>query len=124
MTSIDQSILTLILLAPLAGAALVVFLPDRFKLPNWIALLTTLVTFIIGRAIYDILVVNFAAQVQMSSMSSDLWDFIGGGTILGLSYPLVNGFLPSLHHPQQRPVKEPGQRGQQNQEVENLEEER
>jgi len=45
MTSIDQSILTLILLVPLAGAALIALFPDRAKLPNWIALLTSLVTF-------------------------------------------------------------------------------
>jgi NADH-quinone oxidoreductase subunit M len=42
---INQSILTLILLVPLVGAILIAFLPDRFKLPNWIALLTTLATF-------------------------------------------------------------------------------
>ncbi len=47
MTSIDQSILTLILLAPLAGAILIAFLPDRAKLPNWIALSTTLFTFLL-----------------------------------------------------------------------------
>jgi NADH-quinone oxidoreductase subunit M len=47
MTSIDQSILTLILLVPLAGAVLVALLPDRAKLPNWIALLTTLATFVL-----------------------------------------------------------------------------
>jgi NADH-quinone oxidoreductase subunit M len=47
MTAIDQSILTLILLVPLAGAILVALVPDRFKLPNWIALLTTLVTFLL-----------------------------------------------------------------------------
>jgi NADH-quinone oxidoreductase subunit M len=45
MNAIDQSILTLILLVPLAGAALVALVPDRVKLPNWIALFTTLVTF-------------------------------------------------------------------------------
>jgi NADH-quinone oxidoreductase subunit M len=47
MTSIDQSILTLILLVPLAGAVLVALLPDRAKLPNWIALATTLFTFLL-----------------------------------------------------------------------------
>jgi NADH-quinone oxidoreductase subunit M len=47
MTSIDQSILTLILLVPLAGAALIALLPDRAKLPNWIALATTLLTFLL-----------------------------------------------------------------------------
>ena len=46
MTAIDNSILTFILLAPLAGAILVTLLPDRSRLPNWIALLTTLVIFV------------------------------------------------------------------------------
>src|SRR5690348_1382456 len=45
MDTINQSILTLILLVPLAGAILVAVLPDRWKLPNWIALLISLVTF-------------------------------------------------------------------------------
>jgi NADH-quinone oxidoreductase subunit M len=45
MNAINESILTLILLVPLAGAVLVALLPDRAKLPNWIALLTALVTF-------------------------------------------------------------------------------
>lgn len=45
MNEINQSILTLILLTPLAGAVLVALVPDRLKLPNWIALLTALVTF-------------------------------------------------------------------------------
>jgi NADH-quinone oxidoreductase subunit M len=41
----DSSILTLILLVPLAGAVLVALLPDRGKLPAWLTLVTTLVTF-------------------------------------------------------------------------------
>lgn len=41
----NDQILTLILLAPLAGAVLIALLPDRGKLPAWIALLTSLVTF-------------------------------------------------------------------------------
>jgi NADH-quinone oxidoreductase subunit M len=45
MTTINESILTLILLVPLAGAVLVALAPDRGKLSNWIALLTSLVTF-------------------------------------------------------------------------------
>ncbi len=45
MNVINNSILTLILLAPLAGALLVALLPDRWKLPNWIALVTALATF-------------------------------------------------------------------------------
>ena len=51
METINQSILTLILLVPLAGAVLVALLPDRGKLPNWIALLTTLVSFLLLRCI-------------------------------------------------------------------------
>jgi NADH-quinone oxidoreductase subunit M len=47
MTAINQSILTLILLVPLAGAVLVALAPDRGKLANWIALATTLVTFLL-----------------------------------------------------------------------------
>ena len=45
MNAINESILTLILLVPLAGAVLVALVPDRAKLPNWIALLTALATF-------------------------------------------------------------------------------
>src|SRR5258708_5003462 len=45
MTTMDSSILTLILLAPLVGAMVVALLPDRGKLPAWFALLTTLVSF-------------------------------------------------------------------------------
>jgi ribose transport system permease protein len=60
------------------------------------AFLTTLVTFIIGRAIYDILVVNFAAQIQMSTVSSDLWDFIGGETIFGLSVSVITAVVVAI----------------------------
>ena len=47
MQAIDPNILTLILLVPLAGAILVALVPDRGKLPNWIALLVTLFTFLL-----------------------------------------------------------------------------
>lgn len=45
MNAYNPIILNLILLVPLAGAALIAFLPDRGKLPNWVALLTSLLTF-------------------------------------------------------------------------------
>src|SRR5208282_1438051 len=45
MTAMNESILTMILLLPLAGAALVMLVPARGKLPHWIALLTSLATF-------------------------------------------------------------------------------
>jgi ribose transport system permease protein len=60
------------------------------------AFLTTLVTFIIGRAIYDILVVSFAARIQMSTVSSDLWDFIGDGRIYGLSVSVITAAAVAL----------------------------
>ncbi len=53
------------------------------------AFLTTLVTFIIGRAIYDILVVSYGSAIQMSSATSKTWDFIGDGTFLGFSVPVI-----------------------------------
>src|SRR5579863_4017119 len=45
MSALNDSILTLILLVPIAGAVLIALLPDRGKLPAWLALLTSLVTF-------------------------------------------------------------------------------
>ena len=45
LQAIDNSILTLLLLVPIAGAVLVLLVPDRARLPNWIALLVSLVTF-------------------------------------------------------------------------------
>jgi NADH-quinone oxidoreductase subunit M len=50
MNEINNSILMWIIMVPLAGAVLVALVPDRAKLPNWIALLTTLVSF--GLTIY------------------------------------------------------------------------
>jgi NADH-quinone oxidoreductase subunit M len=47
MQTFDPIILTLILLVPLGGAILVALAPDRAKLPNWIALLTTLFSFLL-----------------------------------------------------------------------------
>ncbi|RUX00189.1 ABC transporter permease, partial [Mesorhizobium sp. M8A.F.Ca.ET.059.01.1.1] len=49
------------------------------------AFLTTLVTFIFGRALFDILVTTYAADVQLSTATSDVLDFIGDSTFWGLS---------------------------------------
>ena len=57
------------------------------------AFLTTLVTFIIGRALFDILVVNFAAQIQMSMAMSDVWDYIGDGTFFGFSISVLTAIV-------------------------------
>lgn len=53
------------------------------------AFLTTLVTFIIGRAIFDILIVNFAAAIQTSDATSPVWDYIGDGAFHGLSVSVM-----------------------------------
>ncbi|MCL6706313.1 SMP-30/gluconolactonase/LRE family protein [Pseudomonas sp. R2.Fl] len=60
------------------------------------AFLTTLVTFIIGRALYDILIVNYGAAIQTSMASSDAWDFIGDGTISGFSIPVITAAVIAL----------------------------
>jgi ribose transport system permease protein len=57
------------------------------------AFLTTLVTFIIGRAIFDILVINFAARIQMSLASSEAWDYIGDGTFHGFSISVLSAVV-------------------------------
>ena len=48
------------------------------------AFLTTLVTLIFGRALFDILVTHYAAAVQLSDAESPVLDYIGDGTLLGL----------------------------------------
>ncbi len=60
------------------------------------AFITTLVTFIIGRAIYDILVVSFGSRVQLSDAASDAWDFIGDGTFAGLSVSMLSALALAL----------------------------
>ncbi|WP_237153811.1 ABC transporter permease [Oryzibacter oryziterrae] len=48
------------------------------------AFLTTLVTLIMGRSAYDILIIAFGKQLQMSPVMNDNFDFIGTGSFLGL----------------------------------------
>ena len=60
------------------------------------AFLTTLVTLVIGRAVYDIMVVNFGSMVQLSSASSDIWDFIGDATVYGFSIPVLSAFVLAI----------------------------
>ncbi len=60
------------------------------------AFLTTLVTFIIGRSLYDILVVNFAARIQTSDFTSATWDFIGDGRVLGVSVSVIAAVIIAI----------------------------
>ncbi|MCY4285348.1 MAG: SMP-30/gluconolactonase/LRE family protein [Thiotrichales bacterium] len=45
------------------------------------AFLTTLVTLVIGRAVYDIALVQFGTAIQLAYRDSPVWDFIGDGSI-------------------------------------------
>ena len=45
------------------------------------AFLTTLITFVIGRAIYDIALDQLGTPIQLSYVDSTLWDFIGDGSV-------------------------------------------
>jgi ribose transport system permease protein len=78
------------LLVGLAFGALNGYLVGYLRLR---AFLTTLVTLIIGRALFDILVVNFAARIQTSSVDAPIWDFIGDGKILGISPSVLTAIL-------------------------------
>ncbi|GGC48124.1 ABC transporter permease [Chelatococcus reniformis] len=46
--------------------------------------LTTLVTLIILRAGFDMVSEKYAPRFAVSDIESDVWDFLGGGTILGI----------------------------------------
>lgn len=60
------------------------------------AFLTTLVTLVIGRALYDILIIAFAARVQTSNISSSIWDFIGDGRVAGVSIAIWMAVIISI----------------------------
>ena len=60
------------------------------------AFLTTLVTLVIGRSLYDILIINFAAQVQQSDITSATWDFIGDGKVLGVSISVLTAVVIAI----------------------------
>ncbi|PCH75532.1 MAG: ABC transporter permease [Rhodobacteraceae bacterium] len=48
------------------------------------AFLTTLVTLIIYRSLFDIILLNFAVEISGGFLDSEAWDFIGDGDIFGL----------------------------------------
>jgi ribose transport system permease protein len=53
------------------------------------AFLTTLVTLIIFRSIYDIVFLRMSTAIIASLADSDAWDFLGGGTIVGVPFSLI-----------------------------------
>ena len=53
------------------------------------AFLTTLVTLIIYRAIFDIVLQNFAVEISGGFLDSEVWDFIGDGDVFGIPSSLI-----------------------------------
>jgi ribose transport system permease protein len=53
------------------------------------AFLTSLVTLIIVRAVFDTLSLKYQIAVSMPTQKSQLWDFIGNGSSLGLPFSLI-----------------------------------
>lgn len=53
------------------------------------AFLTTLVTLIIIRSIVDIILLRYAVQISASFPDSELWFFIGEGTVLGVPFSFI-----------------------------------
>jgi ribose transport system permease protein len=53
------------------------------------AFLTTLVTLIIFRSIYDIVFLRMSTAIIASLAESDAWDFLGSGTIAGVPFSLI-----------------------------------
>jgi ribose transport system permease protein len=53
------------------------------------AFLTTLVTLIMVRAVVDILLLKYSVPISGATPDSDLWEYIGDGTMLGLPFSFV-----------------------------------
>ncbi|MDF2367968.1 SMP-30/gluconolactonase/LRE family protein [Sneathiella sp.] len=53
------------------------------------AFLTTLVTLIIYRALFDIALSNFAVEISGGFLDSEVWEFIGDGDVFGIPSSLI-----------------------------------
>jgi ribose transport system permease protein len=53
------------------------------------AFLTTLVTLIIVRSIVDTLLLHYSVDISAGFVDSDLWSYLGDGTILSLPFSLI-----------------------------------
>jgi ribose/xylose/arabinose/galactoside ABC-type transport system permease subunit len=53
------------------------------------AFLTTLVTLIIVRAVVDMLLLKYAVQISGGFADSEIWDFIGSGSVFGLAFSFI-----------------------------------
>jgi ribose transport system permease protein len=53
------------------------------------AFLTTLVTLIIIRAVVDMLLLKYAVQISGAFVDSEIWDFIGSGSVFGVPFSAI-----------------------------------
>jgi ribose transport system permease protein len=53
------------------------------------AFLTTLVTLIIVRAVVDMLLLKYAVQISGGLVDSDVWDFMGTGSVLSIPFSMI-----------------------------------
>jgi ribose transport system permease protein len=53
------------------------------------AFLTTLVTLTLIRAVVDLLLEAYSVKIASSDVESSLWDFVGGGSVLGAPFSFV-----------------------------------
>ena len=53
------------------------------------AFLTTLVTLIIVRAVVDMLLLKYAVDISGGVVDSDVWDFIGSGSVLSIPFSMI-----------------------------------
>jgi ribose transport system permease protein len=53
------------------------------------AFLTTLVTLIIIRAVVDMLLLKYAVQISGAFVDSEVWDFIGSGSVFGVPFSAI-----------------------------------
>lgn len=96
MTALNGSILTIILLVPLAGAALIALLPDRGKLPAWIALLTAVVDFAFALhlpAHFDASIVGLQFEINRPWIESPAISYHVGVDGLSLWLVVLTGLL-------------------------------
>jgi ribose transport system permease protein len=60
------------------------------------AFLTTLVTLIIVKAIVDTLILKYQVRVSMPTQSSDVWDFMGDGSLYGFPLSFIIAAIVAL----------------------------
>ncbi|MBZ0162854.1 MAG: SMP-30/gluconolactonase/LRE family protein [Notoacmeibacter sp.] len=53
------------------------------------AFLTTLVTLVIFRSLYEFVIIDYSTAIVANMVDSDLWDFLGVGAVAGVPFSLI-----------------------------------